>query len=1394
MLIKDLIKINTNAKFVNDVQLRWFWDAPRNAELTKSYIFTQQANDKQRSAVYALRMMRFGFTDPGSENRMLFIGTFGQGKTHLALALANLFGKPLASQEAQWLLESLKRADSSEALSFADWKENRPPHLVVCLQGDAGGFELASSLVRELERALANELSSSGGMLPLWYQTAINTLDASVAPQQVKADAYLAPHGMDLPSLRQRLAAEKDASLYDLVRGLIEHVTGVLPALGSRLALHDLVSYICDTYCGEGKPYSGLVVLFDEFNAFMQSYSKQNVVGTPLQDLLNGIANPKNQGKALFAGFAQRDPTQIVSAVQDPAKQADLQLELSRIPKGQRTQLFNNLETILDAYIAVDEDALRAEFEAAHAWPALGEAEEAMQALFKRRYDDELNWTLEQIRSKVTLGCFPLHPITTALLSSVELADTGAAAPRGILQFVLNEQAEVGERPVAVEGRPTWVPAIRMVDWFGSAICTEQTLWQQYIRAVMDGGGDLSEAEAKVLPAMLLHVIAGFAVRSVPYERAIALLAGLGEEEARKALAAMEGRNLIEKDASRSKYVFLSVSGGDRALREYINREVAQTAITKETIEEPLHSTETASAIGLSPIGIPVEWGNSQDWQAKPLLLPGEFFTVDTLQTLLKAGSPLSVWLVPRDEEEQQKLASTAQGIVDIACGPTPRPLVVFLPEDPLPGVLTSLRKRQVLENLPADQRREFAAYLDGTRKRANEQLEDQVRALRKSSKQWFAPSALTAVLQAQALQGDVLIKQVVLDCFKKAPPSFVQTQREDAIQLRRASALLGRLLLSNDAPDLAKRIEKQGKDGMLKVAETIVNTILTQNAGRPNAWGILSGSKHLQNPTHLRTQHAWDQINNAFPVGGPASDPKKVIDLLQQSPFGYRPNALTILMCSWIGLHRFDLEVTKAGALFPVPDLEKLLADDRTATFIKELGNGAYQIKLKDRSSVLQEIENTISRVKQISSTPLSRQEAIDALAKFDSYLSDAGNTDQIMGQRVEEAKDRVKADLGSADTYDAQAQDVLNKLESTRKVSDALDQLKKALALPAYSGVTPAKPLFKEIVNKAESKLEAIVEAECQRLSKLSTLTDYGRQEHDLKMFLNKLADKTQLQHKVNDALAKLQQACGDLEAKQSEAADMSKVDALSVHGPLVELEANLRKIDAMTGGSEKVQARRAEKRQELAGRIHAIITFADELDARIQSVASAKDLRNLEVDIHRNSGFLSGHVGEAKSKAAIERCAALGTFFTVVDSLRGKPMETPEGLTAILAECEDVRQHQGAGLSTAQTQVLTEVEAAKHQEAEAKRQAARGWLEAKQKSWDADAADPSAFLRGLERRPAFLPEDAVTALFGLQASAREKLEADEENWIVARFQGITDKARKEHLLNKLQKMLAE
>jgi K+/H+ antiporter YhaU regulatory subunit KhtT len=397
-------------------------------------------------------------------------------------------------------------------------------------------------------------------------------------------------------------------------------------------------------------------------------------------------------------------------------------------------------------------------------------------------------------------------------------------------------------------------------------------------------------------------------------------------------------------------------------------------------------------------------------------------------------------------------------------------------------------------------------------------------------------------------------------------------------------------------------------------------------------------------------------------------------------------------------------------------------------------------------------------------------------------------------MRTRVEETKDRVNGDLELADAYDAKAQDVLTKLAAVKKVNESLGLLNKARNLPSCNGVKPNQPPVAEIVATAETALEKTVEDTCQRLSKLASITDFGRQDDDLKSCHSDLDGKTHLQHKVTDALAALLRAKGELEARQSEDATLATIEALSSQVPMPALEKNLETLDAITGGSEKVAARLAAKRKEIADQITALTTFAEGLVSRIESVKDANELRAVEREIDGKAASFAGHeANEAKLNAATTRCSRLAEFFSTITPLSQRGLNNPQDLVTVLDDCAAVRQQFSSGLSQVQSELIDQIEASKRNDAEAKGRAAKEWLQGMEKAWGEDGSDPAAFLPKLGGSPAFLPDDAKVALLALRATVREKLEANDEEWIVSRFQGISDKNRRQNLVERLQGLLS-
>jgi len=74
----------------------------------------------------------------------------------------------------------------------------------------------------------------------------------------------------------------------------------------------------------------------------------------------------------------------------------------------------------------------------------------------------------------------------------------------------------------------------------------------------------------------------------------------------------------------------------------------------------------------------------------------------------------------------------------------------------------------------------------------------------------------------------------------------------------------------------------------------------------------------------------------------------------------------------------------------------------------------------------------------------------------------------------------------------------------------------------------------------------------------------------------------------------------------------------------------------------------------------------------------------------------------------------------------------------------------------------------------------------------AWKDDGSNPTGFLQKLSGFPPFLPDDARIVLSELRTAVQDKVEANEEDWIVSKFQAISEKGRRKRLLTRLQELL--
>ena len=193
MKIRDIAQKNPNARFENDVQIGSF-RARHNLELARSYIFTTRSTGDKRSSADILKAIVDSYLPGGTdENRFVVIATYGHGKSHFGLAMANYFGMPVGSPELEAVLASIEHAsvDKAAAQGFRSFRENRAkPFLIVTVRGDVTGT-LRQRVLKGVEVALSANEHTKDVKPPSWFVEAERIMVDVVQPRSSEADAWL---------------------------------------------------------------------------------------------------------------------------------------------------------------------------------------------------------------------------------------------------------------------------------------------------------------------------------------------------------------------------------------------------------------------------------------------------------------------------------------------------------------------------------------------------------------------------------------------------------------------------------------------------------------------------------------------------------------------------------------------------------------------------------------------------------------------------------------------------------------------------------------------------------------------------------------------------------------------------------------------------------------------------------------------------------------------------------------------------------------------------------------------------------------------------------------------------------------------------------------------------
>jgi len=1392
--IRDLVTLDKQAEFRNDVQMSHYDDPKTNLGLLQSFIFSYNAPQGKKSAIDLLETLKNVFTIGRQENRMVCIANYGHGKSHLALVIANYFAKPYGSPELEKVLEKIgKSVENSTKLDrLRDFRKEQGEFLVVRLRGDVN-IGLREQFIKQVQTALKEHNSTANKPLSFWSDKALQLLDGLTETQQSVAEQFLSGKETDLAGLKNDVRNHRDQG-YDRTRQLIKHITGVLPDLGGEVSLQKLIKEISSEYCGENNPLAGIVVLFDEFSLFVQRYAQRRSAGE-LQELLVGVEELGD--KAVFLAFSQHDPITVAKTYAASQEQSQsLEHELTRIPR--KEFLYSLLESVIDAYLDQPTRAWENFVTNPDVRGPIVRASNAAMAIFYKRYENELRWDPEKFDQIVTRGAFPLHPLTTALLCNLSFSGSETIGnPRTLLGFIREQVALMQDQPVIQNHQINWILPIFLVDYFKEYLGKEP--FKRFEVAVNKLPVNAPDEHTRLLKALLLQNVAELKLTRDDQEIFLQEAAGIPYNSIKKNLSELVSIQAIRLDNINRTYSFWSLSTDPDALKKKIQKKIEGKELDWDTLE-------ILSKSQVKAIPIEVKWGHAEDWEAKEVILTAKFFTVDRISKLfpryhMSVSGNLEegvrggvVWVLPETNEDAEWIQKNAENIIDQAFpGDFPLPIVVKTTHRVFPDLIKAFHTLNALEAMNEPERKETGLELFEIERLQQQTIirnemitlrgeETNFSSIPHKLKNYFMPAAYRSLVR---LSQTPSIKQVLEECYRLAypfhPPEFYSTYKNSANNLRKATRLLATLLMNNSIStnQLSLRADK--------IAQDILQKFLYAK------WKIMSVDNRIKESDNGNIVKAWTIFEETYKPGIRGVYLRETLVKLLNTPFGYDNNTLKLLLSAWIGYHQHDLQFTSISQQIGIEGLTSILNEiTGHKTFIGEIcGPHKVSVSRRDAGELVREVTSLIELVNRGT---LTQSEADETINKLKIHCADAGLPEEIC-TAANNAIDRLTTSLELAQKYDNDAKAIYDELENGHDLQNFIQQQKRIQQLPRTELVKPSEKSIAELEAIWHDSLQKKVETECTEMVKVTRLQDVGlnqsRLENTKKLLLKAKLDN-QVQQ-VEEALTQISLRENELETQENELPVQNEIRAMSRQMPLQTLRTFVKRLQEIKGFSQITMDLRDQSLNEIKAEILQLEQISNGLTASIVNIDSKKTANEWQTTYLRNISRFEGSPLQSELDKIHETVNQIQGFLDELQEIEQYPITNFESAAEAMNKFEILKIKAQPWLRGKALQKIIDSQLQLKTQVQEKTSEAHQWLE-KVQELCATNEPLYKIIQALGVKQPFLLPDDQEKLIQLKQNVKHKQEEDVVARIENDFRQIADPKLRQECLQRLQAILAE
>ncbi|KAA5548346.1 hypothetical protein [Adhaeribacter rhizoryzae] len=1445
--IRQITKENPQAAFVSDVALAWYPAHSNNTRLAGSYSWTRQKIGEELPSLDALNTLRFGFeSDEIAKlgNRHLWEAIYGHGKSHLALALANFFGKPAGSPEVNAVLEAIKHA-KGDYIGLKNFKEERQPYLVLTLFGN-DTITIAQGVVRGLEKAFKANPITRDEDLGLWFKPAEEGLEALSAKQAdvEKATAFLQTltPPLTLQDLRDDLISRRGQYREQLSQ-MVHHVTGFPPAFGDMLGPKQVIESVVERYCGEGKPFAGLLILFDEFGRFIQDYANEYDLlskNQPLQNLLEAVAGL--QSRAAIVAFTQAKPEGIAKRAMGAgsARLDEVNRELTRFPDPQRKVLVSPLEAVLGDFLQQEQEHLSAILDSNPSAEAeLDAAVDMTKLLFRARY---ASWTPQQVQKQLGYECYPLHPLTTALLCTLGIRETVSARPS--LGFVQEAYRRFADYPaLTTNGTLQFIPATQLVAYFKESLAKNDEDWNRYQNALRLAGAALPQLKMPesthlkddVLAAMFVRETANLAIGTglTDHEGIISALCGHSRTEVEQALRELAADGRIQYDPAGKKYLFWSLGQdgmkASRTLALETDQLVLDSVDFANALLKQLHTLNYSEEVAL---------GNAIDWAAPVYIIPCVLWSRAYLRQLIRRYqlNTEGTWLdtsvrrgyvirpVGNIDEEVAWLRTHAQADFDAVIQDLdpayPPPAVLVLPQQPHNGLLRALAQQQVLDGWGAQTRADLGEKaIEQIQAQTAEQRKLEIEKLRSEERRiidYKVPSVYAPTVNAIFSTNPTPSLSAILKACYGPAYGWRAPYLDDlstGTNYRRGVWTACDFLRRDKFNDWDENTRSSAGAPARKVYDKVLRDT-------PNTWGVVDAGLRVVDPRLDVVQRGWQVLEGAVPVG---TNPDERVSLrapllkLLNAPYGYDYYALGLLFCAWAGRHRRTLHFYHGVTRQRLSGEEWFTTETNFERVISTLlGPLDLHAAREDQGAVKVHIEQILREWQDHKN--LEYSEAETRLAELQDYANNEGSDPELREQTIETVS-QLTAAIQNIRDYHSQLNRITEELPAlTNAHPDTIQTLVKHLT---YVRSGPPQVSVQSFNSGHSGQVEA------QLLNKLRTLTIQicniytsplqintlnKCKESEIKLFstksyLNSLTDEIGI-FRVEEAMLTIQKERDRLKGEELDSDFLARLKEVEKLKNLGELRAALEEITSRNVHSEKGSAAKQSTLETIQCRIKELeenltsyyIKASDLPEREGKSIkVLAKEISTLTSTLQRqHDNYLNTEPEATKYSQALKWCEIWGKIMDDITDLSDDTPENNSELQKLLKKYEKLRLIEGS-TENQKSFVLEARQAVEDKFKEHVQVAIDTLNDLITRNEQKDESEPPAKIykelqTAMDSAFHFLPKEEIKRRERLEKALQKRLDADQVEDIAFRFSQIKDVEQRKSCVARLRQLLEQ